>query len=120
MYIGLLDGEIVAAGAVSNREDPMYHCDNWSQNLNDDEVGVLHIFAVSKKYRKKGISSQMLQFLIDQLKQQGLKAIHLDTYIGNVPAEKLYQKNGFVYRGLLNVYYEDTGNIDVELFEYNF
>ena len=117
MFIGLIGDEIAAAGAISFKEDPMYHCDKWKLKLSDDEVGVLHIFAVSKKFRRSGISTMMLQYLIEQIKAHGLKAIHLDTYINNVPAERLYKKNGFEYRGLLNVYYEDTGNIDVELFE---
>jgi len=35
---------------------------------------------------------------------------------GNLPAEKLYRKHGFEYTQTIEVYYEDTGLIRVDLF----
>lgn len=37
---------------------------------------------------------------------------------GNVPAEKLYTRMGFQYMDTLQMYYEDTGWTDYELYEY--
>ena len=50
---------------------------------------------------------------------RGMKAIRLDVLEGNLPAEKLYQKVGFQYAGSLNIFYEDTGWADFNLYEYS-
>ena len=48
----------------------------------------------------------------------GLKALRLDVLEGNLPAERLYEKVGFQYAGSLNIFYEDTGWADFNLYEY--
>ncbi len=47
-----------------------------------------------------------------------MKAIRLDVLKGNLPAEKLYSGLGFRYLHTLNMFYEDTGWTDYELYEY--
>lgn len=42
----------------------------------------------------------------------------LDVLGGNIPAEKAYTRMGFVYRGTINMFYEDTGWTGYRLFEY--
>jgi len=37
---------------------------------------------------------------------------------GNVPAERLYESSGFQYVDTLQLYYEDTGRVDFELYEF--
>lgn len=120
MYLMEEENTIIRAAAVVLNEDPIYREGNWKLKTDDDQVAVIHLLAINKKYRRKGYSSLLLQNLIRVIKEEGKKAIHLDTMINNIPAGKLYINNGFVYRGLLNVYYPDTGNMKVKLFEYDY
>ncbi len=54
----------------------------------------------------------------DKGRSEGMKAIRLDVLKGNLPAEKLYSGLGFRYLHTLNMFYEDTGWTDYELYEY--
>ena len=47
-------------------------------------------------------------------------AIHLDAVADNLPAIRLYEKHGFRSIGLYDVYYPDTGQIVVNLLEYDY
>ena len=50
--------------------------------------------------------------------EKNITAIRLDVLGGNIPAEKAYTRMGFVYRGTINMFYEDTGWTGYRLFEY--
>lgn len=119
LFIGYYGEDIISCGVVTFNEDPMYHGANWSKNLSDDKIGVLHLFAINPKFRGKGYSKEMLEYLIDVCSKR-VEAIHLDVVMGNIPAEKLYLSVGFKFVCEFEVYYEDTGDMVVRLFEYNF
>ena len=59
----------------------------------------------------------MLDWLIALAKTTGITVLRLDVVKGNLPAEKLYQAHGFRFVEEREVYYEDTGNITVRLYE---
>ena len=48
----------------------------------------------------------------------GITKPYLDAVKGNLAAAKLYEKAGFANAGDHKAWYEDTGDIVVELFEY--
>ena len=116
-YIGLDDGNIAAAGVLTNGDDPIYSKVVWHHPVNSEEVTIIHLFTVSPNYRRKGYSREMLQYIIAVAKEKGFKAIHLDVAYGNLPAEKLYAKLGFEFTDTLEVYYEDTGDMKVDVME---
>ena len=116
-YIALIDDEIVSCGALTFKEDEMYKNAGWSKNFNDDEICVLHLFATHPKYRLKGYSKEMLEYLIN-IAGKHSKAIHIDVVKGNISAKKLYEKVGFKYCGQFKVWYEDTGDMIADLYEY--
>lgn len=117
MFIGLDGDEIASAGVLTYKEDPIYHGGKWTIT-NDDDICVIHLLAVHPKYRGKGYSNDFIQYLIEIARQNNSKAIHLDVYLGNDRASEMYLKNGFAYRGRIEVYYEDTGNMQADLYEY--
>lgn len=112
------DGSFAGAGIISLHEDEMYKKGNWSKKLNDDEVAVLHLFAIHPSYRRRGYASMLLKYIIEECRKTS-KAIHIDVVKRNDSAFQMYEKVGFKYIGELEVYYEDTGNIIVDLMEYN-
>ena len=48
----------------------------------------------------------------------GMKAVRLDVLKGNLPAEKLYEGEGFTYVDTVKLFYEDTGRVDFKMYEY--
>ena len=108
---------IIGAGCISLHEDDMYRNAPWSRDLKEDEIAVLHLLAIHPDHRRKGLSKTLLDQIIRDLSGQ-VKAIHLDAVKGNEAAIGLYEKAGFRSIGLYEVYYEDTGDIMVNLMEY--
>ena len=107
MYIYHERGVIVGAMAMTMCQGEDYHAIDWSQQVADDEVAVIHILAVSPDIQGKGIGSEMIR-----------EAIRLDALASNTPAHKLYERLGFEYRGKQHLYAENTGWTDFYFFEY--
>ena len=104
--------------AVTMYQSEDYHAIDWSQQVADDEVAVIHILAVSPDYQGKGIGSEMIREAIRIALSKGMQAIRLDALASNTPAHKLYERLGFEYRGKQHLYAENTGWTDFYFFEY--
>ena len=118
MYIYHERGVIVGAMAVTMYQGEDYHAIDWSQQVPDEKVAVIHILAVSPGYQGKGIGSEMIREAIRMAKSKGMQAIRLDALASNTPAHKLYKRLGFEYRGKQHLYAENTGWTDFYFFEY--
>lgn len=117
MYL-FMDGQNVAGmTAITMYQGEDYHEILWSQNLKDDEVASLHILTVTPEYQGKGISKRMMAEIISLVIKKGKKAIRLDALASNIPAQHMYEKLGFEYRGKRNLYAENTGWTDFLYYE---
>lgn len=117
MYF-FMDGKNVAGMiAVTMYQSEGYHEICWSQNLEDNEVACLHILAVTPAYQGKGVSKKMMAEIISMVKENGKKAIRLDVLASNIPARRMYERLGFVYRGKQNLFAENTGWTDFLFYE---
>ena len=117
VYVLEEEGQIISSGIISLKEDAMYKKAKWSKAFKDEEIAVLHLFAVHPQYRDRGLGSLLLKQIIEKTKDTS-KAIHMDVVKGNDNARAMYLNNGFVSIGDFEVFYEDTGEIIVELLEY--
>ena len=117
MYLYKEEKVIVGAMAVTMYQGEDYHAIEWSQQVSDDKVAVLHILAINPDYQKKGIGSEMVRKAINLAKEKGMQAIRLDALASNTPAHKMYERLGFEYRGKQHLYAENTGWTDFYFFE---
>ena len=117
MYLYRNNGKIVGAMAVTMYQSEYYHAIDWSQQVADDEVAVIHILAVSPDSQGKGIGSEMIREAIRIALSKGMQAIRLDALASNTPAHKIYKRLGFEYRGKQHLYAENTGWTDFYFFE---
>ena len=117
MYFYKEQSVIVGAMAVTMYQSEDYHSIEWSQQVSDDKVAVLHILAINPDYQKKGIGSEMVREAINLAKEKGMKAIRLDALATNIPAHSMYKRLGFEYRGKQHLYAENTGWTDFYFFE---
>ena len=118
MYLYKEQDTLVGAMALTMYQGEDYHAIEWSEQVPDDEVAVIHILAVSPDRQGTGIGSKMVRDAIELAKVKGMKAIRLDALATNAPAHKFYERLGFEYRGKQHLYAENTGWTDFFFFEY--
>lgn len=71
-----------------------------------DEGHIMNI-AVDPDFRKKGIGTAILQDLLKNGIQNGIRAFTLEVRVGNQAAQKLYERIGFSCVGIRKRYYPD-------------
>lgn len=116
LMIGLKDQRVVAGGLLTTGEE--YPQVEWPHQFANNEIGILHLFGVHPQYRRTGVSSELLQAIIEQAGREDKKAIHLDVLAGNIPSERLYVKNGFLVVQSLTLHYDDIGDQAAKVLEY--
>lgn len=117
MYCIKDSSTIIATVALTPFQEDDYHLVNWSLNLNDAEVCVVHILSVSPDFQKRGIAKEIIEAVIGFAKNSGKRAVRLDALCCNEPAHKLYESMGFVKRDTKNWFAANTGWIDFYLYE---
>ncbi len=117
MYV-LTDGtEIAGMAAIVLRQGPDYRAVSWAEPLADDQVATLHLLAVCPLYQKRGLGGTILEEAAEVAKRMGKRALRLDTLRSNTPAQRMYEKAGFSYRGKQRLYAENTGWADFLYYE---
>ena len=106
LYVAVKDGIIVGTVVYSDEQGDVYRSVEWQIDF-DVPVVVICKLAVSPLYFQDGIGQALLEYAVIYGRQQGAKAIILDTYEENLPAVRLYEKCGFDYRGLVDLGLEE-------------
>ena len=108
-FIGIEDGQIVAAYIMNHDCDEAYHTVRWLTDAEDKEMVVLHALRVLPEYGGRGYSKQLVQHAIDTARERGLKSILLDCIEGNDIPQKMYMSFGFAYVDTVEITYVDIG-----------
>ena len=117
MMLGFDQGRLVGALALTREEDPEYVGVPWPSGATEDEVSVIHLLAVHPDARGQRLGAQLVREAIRIAREWSKRAIHLDVVPGNDIASRLYVAEGFAFVQLHEVYYEDLGNVDLEMYE---
>jgi len=56
---------------------------------------VIDSVATIQEFRRKGIVSKLLEEILEKGRQQGFRYAQINIYIGNIAAQRLYEKHGF-------------------------
>lgn len=118
MYLICHDTDLVGAVVVTNTQSEGYREMKWTIDTADDEVAVVHLLAVDPDYQGKGIATATLDEIIKMAEHMEKKAVRLDAIGTNKPAQKLYEKYGFINCGKGKIYYESTGLTEFVFYEY--
>ena len=95
-----LEGETILGAFVLNT-DPQgdYRRGRWSRDLPDGTFMVLHALAVDPSARRRQTASRIIRFCADTAKARGFAALRADIVPSNLPARRLFEKNGFACAG---------------------
>lgn len=69
----------------------------------------LHNLAIKKEFRRQYLAFNLLDVMDDIGRNAGAKAVTLEVRPSNMEAIKLYEKKGFVVKGIRKNYYTETG-----------
>lgn len=96
------------AGSVSyqRRQGEVYRKVEWQVPF-DVSVFVIHILAVHPKFMRYGIGTALLEYASELGRKQGVRAVRLDVFEENSPAICLYERCGFVCRGVVDLGLEE-------------
>jgi [ribosomal protein S18]-alanine N-acetyltransferase len=73
-----------------------------------DEAHVLTL-GVRGDRRGRGVGALLLRDLLDHAQARGVRRVLLEVRAGNVPAERLYARHGFIPIGVRKRYYQPSG-----------
>lgn len=101
------DDTIMATSMFTLRKEPTYKEileGNWL--ISEDKVyGVVHRMAIKKEYRKLGLATFLFDEFHQQLKNQNIKSLKIDTHENNVGMQSLIKKLGYKYCGIIYTSY---------------
>lgn len=109
--------DLVGAFVLANAEDEVYERHPFPSGLPQADARVVHLLAVGTPYRGQGYASAMMEFVAEEGRNQGARAIRLDILVDNTPAARLYESCGYVNCGTVTMSYEDTGETECTLYE---
>ena len=87
---------------------------DWQYPAPPEQVLVIHTLTMPPEMSGKGYGTRMVRFAMEEARRMGCRVIRLDTYVGNLPAQRLYSKLGFRISGRKLVSHH--GLFDSELF----
>lgn len=117
LHIALLDGEVVGGMVLDHARPDGYDTAPWNVPAGEGEAMVAHLVAVSARHQGKGIGTTLMRAAADICRDAGARALRLDVIDGNAPAARLYERVGFQHISHVQLYYEDTGWDDFDLYE---
>lgn len=115
-WILKVDGQTAGYAAIIIGEEPTYaEISHGSWENNNDPYATIHRLAISSKYRGQNLSGLMMSNLISAMRVKGIENYRIDTAPVNKIVQRIAEKNGFVYRGMIEV---DNESVDPERVAY--
>lgn len=93
--------EALMMTAIGMGNNPMGYCGIY---LSADEGEITNV-AVHPDHRKQGIADAILTEVLSKAQKRGAQIIYLEVRERNIPAQKLYEKHGFVSCGIRKNFY---------------
>ncbi|MFS0781064.1 GNAT family N-acetyltransferase [Bacillus sp. 1P06AnD] len=102
-YVLLDKGAVAATAVISFDEEPNYKRIYDGQWLSDGKCAVIHRLAVDNTLKGLGISSSIFQITEKMCLEKGINSIKVDTHEQNRSMQRLLEKNGYMYCGIIYV-----------------
>ena len=102
-YVALNDlGEIMATTMFTTKPETTYNSiDGKWVTPHHSVYGVIHRLAVNNEFRSQGVAKNIFKHFEQQLKEQGIKSMRVDTHMDNKGMQRLLKKLGYSYCGVI-------------------
>ena len=111
MYVLDEGGRICASMILNSRQAAEYREMPWLYPAADDEVLVIHTLCVPPSMAGRGLGTRMVDFATGF--GLGMSVLRLDTNLYNLPAQRLYLKNGCRIAGNRHCVHEGVLGTDI-------
>ena len=101
-HVVTLDNIIVATAAIFIGHEPTY--DNLYNGVwitSNEPYCVIHRIAVKEEYKGQNIGAFIVDHAVLLSKNNAASSIRVDTHRDNLPMQRMLQKNGFSYCGII-------------------
>lgn len=102
-YVLTEDGKVVAFACLGFGEEPTYQRIEQGSWLGQGEYGFLHRVAVDPLAKGRGAAGLFFEELKRQARERGLSSVRGDTHRDNLPMQRVMEKSGLQYRGMIHV-----------------
>lgn len=115
---GDTDDEQIAGAMVLDHHAPAAYQDaSWAIEAAPEQVLVVHALGVHPDFLRQGVARVLVHASLEVARQKGCRAVRLDTYVENLPARRLYARQGFHDLGVHTLHYDGTDLTQFHLFE---
>ena len=105
LYVGEEDGALWGVVNLNGEQLPEYGAIPWSIPAEREQVGVIHTLCIHPAWSGRGLARQMVAFCETEARRLGKSVIRLDTWEGNLPANRLYPSLGYRYAGAAEFFF---------------
>ena len=99
LYVAEEAGETYACFILNQEQLPEYAAIPWTIPAAPEEVAVIHTLCVSPRWSGRGKARELVAFCEGEGRRLGARAMRLDTYVGNDPANAMYPRLGYTLAG---------------------
>lgn len=98
------EGVIKGGVVLDSRQPEDYNKIQWTISAPDDRVLVVHTLCIRPTYKRNGAGTRLLAEIETYGREKHFEIIRFDTYCDNVPARRLYHKNGYNEVGMTGIF----------------
>jgi len=110
-------GRIVGAAIINRMQCDGYETGAWQYPAKDHEVMVLHTLVIDPAEAGHGFGRAFVGFYEAYARQNGCRALRMDTNARNARARAMYQKLGYRETGMIDTVFNGIEGVKLVLLE---
>ena len=106
LFVGEESGFLWGLVNLNGIQLPEYDAIPWTIPAKRDQVAVIHTLCTHPARAGRGLARQMVAFCEETSRRQGKTVMRLDTWEGNLPANRMYPALGYRYAGAAEFFFQ--------------
>ena len=106
LFVGEESGFLWGLVNLNGIQLPEYDAIPWAIPAERDRVAVIHTLCIHPAASGQGRARQMVAFCEEEARRQGNTVMRLDTWEGNLPANRMYPALGYRYAGAAEFFFQ--------------
>lgn len=107
LYIGEESGSLWGTVILNGVQPGEYAGIPWTLAAEPEKVAVIHTLCIHPACAGRGYARQMVAFCEETARAEGKAVIRLDTWEGNLPANRLYPSLGYRFAGSAPFFFQE-------------
>ena len=106
LYVGEEDVFLWGVVNLNGIQLPEYDAILWTFPAERNQVAVIHTLCIHPARAGRGLARRMVAFCEEETRRQGKAVMRLDTWEGNLPANRMYPVLGYRYAGAAEFFFQ--------------